>query len=98
MCSLPSKTFNALACGTPILALAPSTSALAQLVQEHNCGYVIEPLSDAPKLLVELLIHLASTPAQLQKLSANALAASFHYTPKNAHRFVDAWLGSAPVS
>lgn len=91
--SLPSKTFNALACGTPLLALAPTDSALAQLVLQHNCGVVIEPGPSASHQLVDLVMHLAANPAELQQLATNALAASHHYTPKNADRLVEAWLG-----
>ena len=91
--SLPSKTFNALACGTPLLALAPTDSALAQLVLQHNCGVVIEPGPSASKQLVDLVMRLAANPAVLQKLASNALAASHHYTSKNADRLVEAWLG-----
>lgn len=95
--SLPSKTFNALACGTPLLVLAPANSALAKLVHNHNCGLVIEPGPDASQQLVDLIIYLASTPGELHRLASNALAASRHYTPKNADRLVEAWLGPAPV-
>lgn len=91
--SLPSKTFNALACGTPILALAPTDSALAQLVLQHKCGVVIEPGLGASQQLLDMLMHYAANPAELQQLATNALTASHHYTPKNADRLVEAWLG-----
>lgn len=97
-CSLPSKTFNALACGAPILALAPIDSALAQLVHEHHCGFVIEPGLSAAHQLAELFTHLAANPTELQQISRNALLAAHHYTSTNADRLVKAWLGSLPVS
>lgn len=96
--SLPSKTFNALACGTPLLALAPVNSALSQLVCRHRCGVVIQPGSDAPTQLVDAILHLKLNPKELQKLSENALAASYHYTPANAELLLDAWLGPLSVS
>jgi colanic acid biosynthesis glycosyl transferase WcaI len=91
--SLPSKTFSALACGTPLLALAPFSSALAQLVQFHCCGVVIEPGPAAAKGLAAAITALAADRSRLQQLAANALAASRYYTPANAERLLDAWLG-----
>lgn len=90
--SLPSKTFNAMACGTPILALAPADSALAQLVHYHNCGFVIEPGPNASWELSDLVIRLANDTTQLQLLAINALDASSQYTIVNATSLVDAWL------
>ncbi len=94
--SLPSKTFSALACGTPLLALAPFNSALAQLVQFHGCGVVIEPGPAAATDLAEVITAFAADRSRLQQLAANALAASRHYTPANAERLLDAWLGADP--
>ncbi len=96
--SLPSKTFNALACGTPLLVLAPAESALSQLVCQHRCGVVIQPGPDAPTQLVDAILHLNANPVELQELAENALAASHHYTPANAERLLDAWLGPLPVA
>jgi glycosyltransferase involved in cell wall biosynthesis len=95
--SLPSKTFNALACGTPVLALAPESSALSQLILKHNCGFVIEPGPDAPQNIADFLCELAANPDQLQKLSDNALLASCCYTSSNASSIADKWLGAPSV-
>lgn len=94
--SLPSKTFSALACGTPLLVLAPASSALAQLVRKHNCGLVIEPGPAAARQLAAAITRLAADPGQLRQLATNALAASLHYTPANAERLLDAWLQAEP--
>lgn len=96
--SLPSKSFSALACGTPLLALAPADSALAQLVQQHRCGLVIAPgpLSDlqhVARQLAAAIARLTADPTLLQPLAVNALAASRLYTPANAERLLEAWLG-----
>lgn len=90
--SLPSKTFNALACGTPLLVLAPSNSALAMLTKHHNCGYVIEPGPQASEELSVLIQDLVDHPCKLVELAANALDASRHYTPNNAKLLIDKWL------
>ena len=90
--SLPSKTFNALACGTPLLVLAPSDSALAMLTKYHNCGYVIEPGPQASERLLVLIQDLVDHPWKLDELAANALVASQNYTPDNAKSLIDQWL------
>lgn len=93
--SLPSKTFTALACGTPILVLAPSASALAELVHRHSCGLVVEPGPTTAAQLAAAISALAADPAQLQAMAANARAASRAYTPANAECLMDAWLDEA---
>ena len=94
--SLPSKTFSALACGTPLLVLAPAGSALAELVQRHGCGLVVEPGPAAAAQLAVAISALAADPARLQAMAAMAHAASRAYTPANAERLLDAWLASQP--
>ena len=90
--SLPSKTFTALASGTPVLALAPLGSALAELVLLHACGVVIPPGPAAAAELATNIHAMADHPERRQQLAAAALAASRHYTSANAERLVDVWL------
>jgi glycosyltransferase involved in cell wall biosynthesis len=40
---LPSKTYSALVAGQAILAVCPPNSDLADIVREHDCGWVVEP-------------------------------------------------------
>ncbi len=54
--SLPSKTFNIMASGRPILAITPPDSEIAQLVQEADCGLNSPP--QQPKLLAETILKL----------------------------------------
>lgn len=95
--SLPSKTFSALACGTPLLVIAPLDSALAQLVHQHRCGLVVPPGPTAALEITTLLTNLATHPGTLAKMAANALAASRYYTSVNAERLVHTWL-KVPVA
>lgn len=92
--SLPSKTFSALACGTPLLALAPTDSPLAALVQQHGCGVVVPPGPTAATELSAAITALADDPDRRRQLAAAALDASRHYTPANAERLVEEWLGA----
>ena len=93
--SLPSKTFTALASGTPILALAPPDSALAVLVQQNACGVVVPPGPTAARELVAVIVALAGDPERRRQLAGAALTASRNYTPANAERLLDFWLGSS---
>ena len=72
--SLPSKTFTALACGTPLVALAPTDSALAALVQQHGCGVVVPPGPTAGAELAATIISLARDPDRRRQLAAAATA------------------------
>ncbi len=92
--ALPSKTFPALACGTPLLALAPTDSALAALVQQHGCGVVVPPGPTAGAELAATITSLDHDPDRRRQLAAAALEASRHYTPANAEQLVEVWLGA----
>lgn len=90
--SLPSKTFTALACGTPLLVLAPLDSALSALVRKHGCGVVVSPGPNAASELVAVITALADDPERRSELAAAALSASHHFTPMNADLLVEEWL------
>jgi len=92
--SLPSKTFTALASGTPLLALAPPDSALTALVRQHGCGVVVPPGPTAATELASVITALAADPERRRHLAAAALDASRHYTPANADCLVEEWLGA----
>lgn len=92
--SMPSKTFNALACGTPILVIAPKESALAKLVFHFKCGILIEPGENASYILHKTLSFFADRPDQLRTLSRNALHASSYFTSINADKLMKIWLSA----
>lgn len=76
--SLPSKTFNIMAAGRPILAVVEDSSEIARLVRGTECGVVISP--QQPELLAKQIRLLQSQPGQLQWYgdnSRNALIESF---------------------
>jgi colanic acid biosynthesis glycosyl transferase WcaI len=41
--SVPSKTFGLMAASVPVIAIMPSTSEIARIMQEEHCGTVIKP-------------------------------------------------------
>jgi len=76
--SLPSKTFNIMASARPILAITPSNSEVAQLVQRARCGVNVPPAHS--RLLAETIISLQAQPEQLTEMGNNGrteLLASF---------------------
>jgi colanic acid biosynthesis glycosyl transferase WcaI len=57
--SVPSRMYNIMAAGVPIIAMSHPASELAQVVTEEGCGWVIEPsdaqgLSDIARNLVTI--------------------------------------------
>ena len=77
--SMPSRTYNILAVGKPILALAETDSEVARVVIEDEAGWVVPP--NEPEILLEMIkkiyaekekisdINRASRRSALQKYS-----------------------------
>lgn len=86
LASVPSKTYNLLAVGSPLLCIAPDESELARLVEEHCCGrcFAKEKITE----MVDFVQVLKSNYSLWKKYSDNSLKASLDYTYKNAERYV----------
>jgi glycosyltransferase involved in cell wall biosynthesis len=67
---LPSKTYSALVAGQAILAVCPTDSDLADIVREHDCGWVVEP-GDFTTLSA-VIQNLVRDPAGLHKKRLNS--------------------------
>lgn len=72
--SMPSRAYNSLAAGLPIVALADEGSELATLVREHDVGWVGPP-GDAAALAVALETALDDPTPQARRERALAAAA-----------------------
>jgi len=70
---MPSKAYGALVAGQAILAICPNDSDLADLVREHECGWVVSP-GDAA-LLAETLREIRTKPAKVLQKRRNAFRA-----------------------
>lgn len=70
--SVPSRMYNVMAAGTPIIALAEPESELAIVVREFDCGWVIAPGDGSA--LAELVMWL-STPEGMLEVSKKGGAA-----------------------
>ena len=60
--SVPSKLYNYLAAGRPILGLADQSSEVAGLIKSTGCGMCVDP--DDPKAIAEALLKLKNAPMQ----------------------------------
>ena len=84
--SIPSKAFNFMSVGAPLLCLSPKGSELEKLVIRHNNGQCFphEQLDDIAAYILSLL----DNEAFRMELSGNSLKAAGEYTPENARRFM----------
>jgi len=68
--SMPSRTYNILAAGKPILAITEESSELAQVVGEENIGWVVSP--DAPKELLKIIKEIYLCKNSLPEMGERA--------------------------
>jgi len=70
--SVPSRMYNIMAAGKPIIAVADQASELAQVVQEARIGWVVPP-GDA-EALTQAILHARSDRALLGEMGKRARA------------------------
>jgi len=81
--SVPSKTFGILAAGVPAIAIMSRTSEIALIIEENNCGIVVEP-GDVQGLVNSILM-LYNDNDFCKELGKNAVEAiNSKYCLKNA--------------
>ena len=85
MLSVPSKTFNLMSVGVPLLCIASKESELSGLVQKHEIGKCFA--SDEVTAMIEFTESLADNPSYHKTLCENALKASKQYGSENAEKF-----------
>jgi len=71
---VPSRTYNLLAAGKPIIAVTRLDSEVSLLVQEENIGWVAPP--DDAANLARVILDARSDSARLQQMGARAYAAA----------------------
>jgi colanic acid biosynthesis glycosyl transferase WcaI len=76
--SMPSRTYNALAAGKPILAIAESGSEIDKVVEEDGIGWVTEPGS-AEELFatIEKIVHSREKLPEMGKQSREVAVAKY---------------------
>ena len=68
--SMPSRTYNILAAGKPILAITENLSELAQVVTEDNIGWIVPP--NAPQELLETIRQIYLNRNKLSEMGNRA--------------------------
>jgi colanic acid biosynthesis glycosyl transferase WcaI len=68
--SVPSKLYNFLAAGRPVLGLAPPDSEVAALIRGTGCGEVVPP-DDIPKI-GEMILRMKGDPGARREMASNA--------------------------
>ena len=72
--AMPSRTYNTMAAGKPVLALTEQNSELARVIDEDGIGIYVEPGdSDA---LVAAILELYDSPSELDKMGKRAREAA----------------------
>jgi glycosyltransferase involved in cell wall biosynthesis len=81
--AMPSRTYNLMAAGKPILALTESGSELSMVIEEDGIGWHLEP--GAPDRLTDLIVKIVADRHILVELGNNARRAALaKYSMKDA--------------
>jgi colanic acid biosynthesis glycosyl transferase WcaI len=67
--NVPSKTYNIMASGRPVLAAVPADSEIARLVTEADCGITVPP--EDPPALADAIVKMQDDPNELERLGKN---------------------------
>lgn len=84
--SVPSKTFDLMSIGVPILAIASAQSELSKLLDKHHAGACF-PTEEMEKIK-RFILELYHNKDKYKALANNSLLASDAYTAKNAEAFL----------
>ncbi len=84
--SVPSKTYNLLAVGAPLMCIAPQSAEMASLVNEYQNGKCFEN-SEIDKM-TGFVLQLSNDDEYRKQLSDNSLKASKDFTYRNALLYV----------
>ncbi len=84
--SLPSKTFNLMSVGVPILSIASTDSELANLISKYDIGENFE--DNDLNNMVKFVKSLIRDRDKYSMLSENSKTTSLLFTPANANNYV----------
>ena len=68
--SVPSRMYNQMAAGKPIIAIADSNSELAEVIKEEQIGWIVQP--DNLPQLIETIQLASENPALCKEMGARA--------------------------
>jgi glycosyltransferase involved in cell wall biosynthesis len=84
--SVPSKTFNLLSVGAPLICITSADSELAALVKQYQLGECFDAVET--NRMIEFIYSVKSNKNYQSALQQNALKASKDFGPENAFKFV----------
>lgn len=93
--SMPSKTFNLLSVGCPILAIAEHDATLSKFIDRHQVGQHFK--AESLQEMVAFVRALTQHTRKHDQLCQNALQASLDYGPENAVKFALPYKASGHV-
>lgn len=70
--SLPSKTFNIMSSGRPVLGVTPADSEIARLIERTDCGVNVPP--ERPRQLAQMILKLNQDRAHLEEMGRRGRA------------------------
>ncbi len=76
--TIPSKTYEYMAMGKPIIMAVKGEAA--SLVRNNNCGIVIEP--ENPESLKNAILYLYKNPEEIKKIGRNSRKAALRYSER----------------
>lgn len=85
--SVPSKTFNLMAVGAPLLCIASPNSELGNMVRKYDVGEIFSP--DNVREMAQFIIKLKRNPDVRDVYSNNSLVAAKKFTSENAKIFLE---------
>ena len=85
--SVPSKTFNLLAVGSPLLCIAPEKAEIARIVSKYENGFVC-PASN-PRKIAEYIVDLSINSDLHKDMSIASLEAAKEFTKENAYLYLN---------
>jgi glycosyltransferase involved in cell wall biosynthesis len=72
--AVPSRSYNLMAAGKPMIALVEDSSEIAQVIREHDIGWVVGP--DDPSRTVSAILAARQHPELLKKMGEAARSAA----------------------
>jgi glycosyltransferase involved in cell wall biosynthesis len=84
--AIPSKFYNFLSVGAPMLCMTNSDSDLGKLVSKYDVGKCFEP--EMKQEMKEYIEYLIENPSYCNILSQNSLDASKDFTSENVSKFL----------
>lgn len=85
--SVPSKVYNIMAAGLPIMGIVPLNSEIAQIVNKYNLGKVFN--DEDINAMCDFILYLKQNPEEWNKYSQNSLQAAREFSSANASKYLE---------